>query len=1013
MIDLMQKAIGYFNSKEYSKALSIYKELAEHYGGQNFQINIEICQARINQGTLNDFIDEESSVLYQLPEHIFLSKGEKYVLSIPVVSNGQYILKTECLANEVNNKGVVADISFYDSQGNLLVKPYSGMAQSKAFDSYFYITTSINNSVQEYIINAPEGAVKLTISLVNFLFLEGITFTYNTKILANNDCNNNWEINTNKAYFLKDFEKIVSEAEMIPDSNGSNFFSKINLNVAVIADEYMYNFYKDVFINTYYLSPSNYEDILTNDLDLIIYTTCWKGRFEDEWKGVKFREVPKVALNNILLFARENNIKTVFQTIEDPSNFEYFLPIAERFDYVFTTDTDCIQQYKDKLKHDRVFYGEYGVNPQFNNPIGSRRNIRNAAFFAGSYPLRYVDRCTDMETVFDSIVEATDNIYIADRNYFETSEDLKFPERYSNNILPPVNHHVLQKIHKLFRYNLNFNSIKNSPTMCAMRIYELQAQGNGIISNYAKSVFNNFPGIRILPYKQDMNFDFQREFALEEYKNNIMNVREVLNTKTSYQIVGNLVRNIGLVADDAPVKKVAVISHNKTDKIIESFKKQDYANLVLLEEIDLKDWNSLKENKNIDYFTWFNDFFDYESSYITDLVNAFKYTDCSYITKNSFFDLKGNWIKGKEHEYTDHLKGKDLTIFRSDRYNPQQFINAHFLERLYLENGYSIDPFELNYTNYLRTNQSPKNQEYRLSVIVPIYNNGKFLLTKCLPSLMRNKIWKDMEVILVDDGSTELSTRAIVRDLVDQYANVYSFFNPEGGSGSASRPRNQGIDIATAPLVTFLDPDNEIGSGTYDTLVDLYYTANNSQVDPVEFVSGYHVKVDNGLKTIGKHTDKPLSIIHNLKESYFNKGKFPVLATQSAVISREFLIKNNIYFVEKSAGQDTLFGWEILVKANSGAFTGNAFLIYYADRSDSVTNTVDIDYFNKKLILEKSQVRFLKDNNLLNIYLDKHFDQFMQNWYLPKLDLVEGTQKELAEQILKEICSLYGKSFAN
>ena len=153
-----------------------------------------------------------------------------------------------------------------------------------------------------------------------------------------------------------------------------------------------------------------------------------------------------------------------------------------------------------------------------------------------------------METIFDSIIDSNGQLLVADRNFGADSEDLIYPARFQSSILPPVQHAILQKLHKLFRYNLNFNSIKQSPTMCAMRVYELQAQGNGLISNYASSVFNKFPGVRVIPYKQNMSFDFGRDETWEEYRINVGNIREVLNSKTSYQIVSTLLENIGLVS---------------------------------------------------------------------------------------------------------------------------------------------------------------------------------------------------------------------------------------------------------------------------------------------------------------------------------------------------------------------------------------------------------------------------------------------------------------------------------
>lgn len=939
-----------------------------------------------------------------------ITQSEVFEIFCEVNPEQNYILKLLCATEDkTNSKGAVADITFYDESQNVLPKPYSGTSPSKIFEAYFYIETMYSKeaSPKSYKILAPKKAAKISIKLVAFDCENGFELVDGYSFLPEENIQ---QKNIIDSIYVEKFNKILLEAEKIPDSNGSEYFSKHNYRVGVIGDVYMYNFYKDVFVNVDYLSPGNYQEVLNKGLDIVIYTTCWKGINNEEWKGVKFREKPKNALDDILKQAKEKNIKTVFQTIEDPSNFEYFLPVAEKFEYILTTDTDCIDRYKKELNHERVYYGEYGVNPQFNNPIGSRRNIRNAAFFAGSYPKRYEERCRDMEIIFDSIIESNGDLLIADRNYNADSEDLKYPARFQSSVLPPIRHDLLQKVHKLFRYNLNFNSIKQSPTMCAMRVYELQAQGNGLISNYANSVYNKFPGIRLIPFKQNMSFDFGDRHQLQEYRRNIDNVREVLNDKTSYHVVSTLLSNIGLKSENEFNKNIAVICQNKTEEILISFKNQTHLNKILIEESEITNWEEMKEKHNIEYFCWFSSADLYEENYLNDLLNGFKYTDSHYITKNAYFDKMGSYIKGKEHEYTNICSGKHLSLFATSYLKPSDLPSIKIDESFSLDNGYSIDPFEFNYITYVQSEFKYVN-DYALSVIVPVYNNARFLTSKCIPSLQRNNLWSKMEVLLIDDGSTDSDTLQTLSYLESIYSNVKVIFNHGNGSGSASRPRNQGIDLAKASIVTFLDPDNEIAPGAYDLLVDLYHKANSSSSESVDFISGFHVKVSEDVKVIGKHTSNELSIIKNFKKGYFDKGRFPVIATQSAVISKKLLNDHNIRFVEGSAGQDTLFGWELIANSKCGGFNGEAYIIYYADRSDSITNIVDKSYFEKKLILEKRQIEFLRNKEIFGNYVNNHFEGFMKNWYLKKLDSVISSDYNDAEITLRKICKLYGKNF--
>ncbi|MHA2789459.1 hypothetical protein ACXZ66_09975 [Corynebacterium sp. S7] len=149
---------------------------------------------------------------------------------------------------------------------------------------------------------------------------------------AARDSRNDGPISQSREHLAR--ELLVEMAAALPESNGSHHFGKIPANIAIITDEYMFNFYKDVFREVFYLSPDNYQEILTSEsIDAVIYVTGWKGMNGEEWKGVKFREKPMKALDAVLDYARANGTPTIFQTIEDPSNFEYFLPVAAKFDW--------------------------------------------------------------------------------------------------------------------------------------------------------------------------------------------------------------------------------------------------------------------------------------------------------------------------------------------------------------------------------------------------------------------------------------------------------------------------------------------------------------------------------------------------------------------------------------------------------------------------------------------------------------------------------------------------------
>lgn len=102
-----------------------------------------------------------------------------------------------------------------------------------------------------------------------------------------------------------------------------------------------------------------------------------------------------------------------------------------------------------------------------------------------------------------------------------------------------------------------------------------------------------------------------------------------------------------------------------------------------------------------------------------------------------------------------------------------------------------------------------------ISVIIPVYNVSEYL-TRCVESVL-NQTYDNIEIILVDDGSTDNSGW-----LCDQYENkhnnIKAFHKPNGGLSSA---RNYGIDKAKGDYLGFVDSDDYIAPDMYKCLYTL------------------------------------------------------------------------------------------------------------------------------------------------------------------------------------------------
>lgn len=123
----------------------------------------------------------------------------------------------------------------------------------------------------------------------------------------------------------------------------------------------------------------------------------------------------------------------------------------------------------------------------------------------------------------------------------------------------------------------------------------------------------------------------------------------------------------------------------------------------------------------------------------------------------------------------------------------------------------------------------------KISLIIPVYN-VEIYLTECLESII-NQTYKNIEVVLIDDGSTDKSGK-ICDDYAKKYENVNVIHKQNEGLGPA---RNDGIKNATGKYVVFIDSDDYIDN---DMIEELYINMKRYNVDYVR--NGYKKVTNNG-----------------------------------------------------------------------------------------------------------------------------------------------------------------------
>jgi len=197
----------------------------------------------------------------------------------------------------------------------------------------------------------------------------------------------------------------------------------------------------------------------------------------------------------------------------------------------------------------------------------------------------------------------------------------------------------------------------------------------------------------------------------------------------------------------------------------------------------------------------------------------------------------------------------------------------------------------------------------KISVIVPIYNVEKYL-ERCLNSLI-NQTFKDIEIICVDDCSTDKSLQILKK--IAQNDKRIKIIESKNNKGAAVT-RNKGLDEIQGEYVSFVDADDYLNLDFYEKL---YAKAKENDYDIVKCQRRkYELNGDISIGVISNQIRK--------------EGMYAfTYEWQSAIYKTTIIKDNNIRFVpEIIKAQDIVFLNQIILKAKNIALINNTYYNY-------------------------------------------------------------------------------------
>lgn len=282
----------------------------------------------------------------------------------------------------------------------------------------------------------------------------------------------------------------------------------------------------------------------------------------------------------------------------------------------------------------------------------------------------------------------------------------------------------------------------------------------------------------------------------------------------------------------------------------------------------------------------------------------------------------------------------------------------------------------------------------KYSFIVPVYNT-EIYLRKCLSSLV-NQTYKNYEIVVVNDGSTDSSSK-IIDDYVKKYKNIKVVNQKNQGLSVA---RNNGVKETIGDYILFIDSDDYVDERLLEN-IDL-------KIDNVD-VLRYQIATDNN-NNIKEYNEKAFdNVSGDIAFKYLSSYHFVELACCYVIKSKYY--KENEFNFEKGVYHED-FGLipYIIYKANkvkSIDYIG----YYYVTRDGSIMNNTDYQKTIKKafdMLKQYKKMKIYSRNANKKINLDDYYLSYISNSVIVKARELKPQDRKKYVTELKKINAFDG-----
>ncbi|MDS2174068.1 glycosyltransferase family A protein [Nesterenkonia sp. CL21] len=812
---------------------------------------------------------------------------------------------------------------------------------------------------------------------------------------------------------------------------------RTGLRIALIAERHLVHTLEGA-AELVHLAPTAWRGALDAAIqerpDLLLVAPVQEGR-RDAWKGAgdPGTYVRRRITGAIMPAFREAGIPVVFWGTQETRFYDDWVDVAQQADHVLTVAEELVERYAADCPRARtVEVMRPAVNPLLHSPLGTRPASAELVTYAGTWHAKlFPQRREYAAALLDGVIRAGRRLVLLDpRSQAATRDDrFSYPRGFTPYLASRLGPKKLIALHRAADAAIALNSTVASQTACSPTALTLQACGTAVLSTYNQGLSSAYPHVHLAQSAEDVAAHLET-LPLEELRRiQAAGLRTVFLHDHVVDRLHDLASVAGVDAGTArPAEpRVLAVADRITPELSHQLHRQSIG------PVELVTWEQAPARAGtVEMLLPVSPERAYGPEYAADHLAAFAYQSAPVTTK-----LEGP-AESADRWAHRRLDGDAAPLELTAWWRPEPALLAN-RERLRAARRefavYAIDHGEHGPADgVLARSAAPRDRDddaaavavevrrraeqlgLRLTVIVPVYNNGSHLRHKGFASLRRSALFSQMQVLLIDDGSTDAVTATTVDELAAEHPNVTAYHFAPGGSGSASRPRNLGIQLTATEYVAYLDPDDEMVCGGLARLVeelDAHPEADLAMGNVLRWSTrrlriDHHQELQEVFGESADDTPAPdaAGTLVLPKDSLARWG-FRSLRIHAAVIRTSWLQPLDLQMPLGALGQDNYLSQQMLHHARRIRTVDVDVNAYYSEVTGSAVNAVSPRYFARYLPLEQDRVAWLREEGLLEDYRRTRLEGYVVNWYLKKLGLVSSEQWREAAEHIAEILALY------